>query len=122
MTRATCPYVGCRISDAASRAHRTAMRAASGSFRCRSPSASAAGMLWRRGRARGAGAPRVVVAVIPIYRALGLAPGALHAFRWQMVLARLATDLPLARLARLWLAARAVGMLVTSGTLGGEPV
>jgi uncharacterized protein (TIRG00374 family) len=39
-----------------------------------------------------------------------------------MVLVRLGTRAPIVRLARLWLAGRAVGALVPSGTLGGEPV
>lgn len=66
--------------------------------------------------------PHVVVGAIPLYLALWLATVALHAWRSQIVLDRLGTRLPLVRLARLWLAARAVGTLVPSGTLGGEPV
>jgi len=79
-------------------------------------------VLWRFATAGTAMPARIVVAAIPVYLALWLATVALHAFRWQMVLSRLGTDLPLARLVRLWLAARAVGSLVPSGTLGGEPV
>lgn len=81
----------------------------------------AAWVLWRLA-ATSAVPPRIVLAAIPLWLALWLATVLLHALRWQMVLARLGTHLPLVRLARLWLAGRAVGALVPSGTLGGEPV
>jgi len=84
--------------------------------------AAAAYVLWRFAADQSPVPPRVVLAAVPVYLALWLATVALHAFRWRMVLRRLGTDLPLARLARLWLAARAVGSVVPSGTLGGEPV
>ncbi|MCC6847561.1 MAG: flippase-like domain-containing protein [Deltaproteobacteria bacterium] len=83
--------------------------------------AAAAWVLWRLA-ATSASPPRIVVAAIPLWLALWLATVLLHALRWQMVLGRLGTRLPLPRLARLWLAARAIGSLVPSGTLGGEPV
>ncbi len=79
-------------------------------------------MLWRLASNATVVPPRLVVAALPIYLALWLATVVLHAVRWRMVLRRLGTDLPVARLARLWLAARAVGSLVPSGTLAGEPV
>jgi len=84
--------------------------------------AAAAYVLWRLAADASAVPMRVVVAAIPVYLALWLATVALHAARWRMVLRRLGADLPLGRLARLWLAARAVGSVVPSGTLGGEPV
>jgi uncharacterized protein (TIRG00374 family) len=83
--------------------------------------AGAAWVLWRLATTS-AMPPRIVVAAIPLWLALWLATVLLHALRWQMVLARLGTRLPLGRLARLWLAGRAVGALVPSATLGGEPV
>ncbi len=83
---------------------------------------AAAYALWRFATEGNAMPPRIVLAALPVYLMLWLATVALHAWRWQMVLARLGTTLPLLRLARLWLAARAVGSLVPSGTLGGEPV
>ncbi len=83
---------------------------------------AAAYVLWRLASEASTVPLHVVAAAIPVYLVLWLATVALHAFRWQMVLARLGTHLPLARLARLWLAARAVGSLIPSGTLGGEPV
>lgn len=84
--------------------------------------AAAAWVLWRFAADAGPLPRRIVVAAVPVYLALWLATIALHAIRWRMVLRRLGTDLPLVRLARLWLAARAVGSVVPSGTLGGEPV
>lgn len=84
--------------------------------------AGAAWVLWRVARDTSAIPLRIVVAAIPVYLALWLATVALHALRWQMVLARLGTHLSIVPLARLWLAARAVGILVPSGTLGGEPM
>lgn len=84
--------------------------------------AAAAWVLWRLAADSGPLPHRIVVAALPVYLALWLSTVALHAMRWRMVLRRLGTDLPLVRLARLWLAARAVGSVVPSGTLGGEPV
>jgi uncharacterized protein (TIRG00374 family) len=84
--------------------------------------AAAAWVLWRLAVEAGPAPPRLVLTALPLYLALWLATVALHAARWRMVLRRLGADLPLARLARLWLAARAIGSLVPSGTLGGEPV
>jgi uncharacterized protein (TIRG00374 family) len=66
--------------------------------------------------------PRLVLGALPVYLGLWLATVVLHTVRWRMVLRRLGTDLSLPRLVRLWLAARAVGSVVPSGTLGGEPV
>jgi uncharacterized protein (TIRG00374 family) len=79
-------------------------------------------VLWRFAVDGMAMPPRIVLAAVPAYLALWLATVALHAYRWQLVLGRLGTELPLPRLVRLWLAARAIGSLVPSGTLGGEPV
>ncbi len=84
--------------------------------------AAAAWVVWRWAASADALPTRFVLAALPIYVALWLATVGLHAFRWRMVLRRLGFDLPLLRLARLWLAARAVGSVVPSGTLGGEPV
>jgi glycosyltransferase 2 family protein len=83
---------------------------------------AAAYVLWRFAADRSPVPPRIVLAALPVYLALWLATVALHALRWRMVLHRLGADLPLGRLARLWLAARAVGSVVPSGTLGGEPI
>lgn len=66
--------------------------------------------------------PRMVLGALPVYLALWLATVVLHAARWRMVLRRLGTDLGLALLTRLWLAARAVGTVIPSGTLAGEPL
>jgi len=84
--------------------------------------AAAAYVLWRFATDASPVPPRVVLGALPLYLALWLTTVVLHAFRWQMILRRLGTDVPLARLTRLWLAARAVGAVVPSGTLGGEPV
>jgi uncharacterized protein (TIRG00374 family) len=84
--------------------------------------AAAAWVLWRVAADAGPLPRRIVVGALPVYLGLWLATVALHAVRWRMVLRRLGTDLPLVRLARLWLAGRAVGSVVPSGTLGGEPV
>jgi uncharacterized protein (TIRG00374 family) len=84
--------------------------------------AAAAWVLWRFAADAGPLPHRIVPGALPVYLALWLSTVALHAVRWRMVLRRLGTDLPLVRLARLWLAGRAVGSVVPSGTLGGEPV
>jgi uncharacterized protein (TIRG00374 family) len=82
----------------------------------------AAYVLWQIATEANAVPPRIVVTAIPVYLALWLATVGLHAFRWRLVLTRLGSNVPLARLMHSWLAARAVGSLVPSGTLGGEPV
>ena len=64
----------------------------------------------------------LVPARLPLYFGVALTVVFLRALRWRTVLLRLGVRLPLARLARLWLAGRAVGSLVPSGTLAGEPV
>ena len=84
--------------------------------------AAAAYVLWRWAITAEPVPPRLVLAAVPFYLACWLATVVLHAVRWRMVLRRLGVDPPLARLVRLWLAGRAVGALVPSGTLGGEPV
>jgi uncharacterized protein (TIRG00374 family) len=66
--------------------------------------------------------PQVVLAAVPVYLGLWAATVVVHAWRWRLILRQLGADLPLSHLARLWLAARAVGSLIPSGTLGGEPV
>ncbi len=84
--------------------------------------AAAAYVLWRFAADASPLPPRIVLAALPVYLLLWLSTVVLHAVRWRMVLRRLGTELPLLRLARLWLAARAFGSVVPSGTLGGEPV
>jgi glycosyltransferase 2 family protein len=79
-------------------------------------------VLWRFTASATPAPPRVVLAAVPLYLGLWLATIALHAWRWRLVLRRLGNDVPLPRLMRLWLAARAVGSVIPSGTLGGEPV
>ncbi len=83
---------------------------------------AAAYALWRVAAETSAVPPRVVLAAVPVYLVLWLATIVLHAVRWRMVLRRLGGEVPLARLTQLWLAARAVGVLVPSASLGGEPV
>ena len=77
--------------------------------------AAAAYVLWRFATGASPVPPRVVLGALPVYLALWLATVVLHAFRWQMILRRLGTDVPLGRLTRLWLAARAVGAVVRRG-------
>jgi len=84
--------------------------------------AAAAWVLWRWAVATQPVAPHVVLRAVPFYLACWLATVVLHAVRWRTVLRRLGADPRLARLVRLWLAGRAIGSLVPSGTLGGEPV
>jgi uncharacterized protein (TIRG00374 family) len=103
----------------------TTAPADAGSLRLALPAlagAAAAYLVWHWATHAEPVPPRFVVAAVPVYLALWLATVALHAMRWRMVLRRLGADPPLARLARLWLAGRAIGSLVPSGTLGGEPV
>jgi uncharacterized protein (TIRG00374 family) len=59
---------------------------------------------------------------LPLYLGVVLAIVVLRALRWRIVLERLGIHLGLPRLARLWLAGRAVGSLIPSGTFAGEPV
>jgi len=82
----------------------------------------AAWVLWHVAAARTPLPARLAVGWVPIYVGLVLVTVVLHAARWRMVLRRLGTELPLGLLGRLWLAARAVGWLIPSGSLGGEPV
>jgi uncharacterized protein (TIRG00374 family) len=84
--------------------------------------AAAAYVLWRFATDASPLPPRLVLPALPVYLLLWLATVMLHAVRWRMVLRRLGTELSLLRLTHLWLAARAVGTVVPSGTLGGEPV
>jgi uncharacterized protein (TIRG00374 family) len=65
---------------------------------------------------------RVAPTRLPLYLGVVLVVIVLRALRWRIVLDRLGIGLGLARLARLWLAGRAVGSLIPSGTLAGEPV
>jgi hypothetical protein len=78
-------------------------------------------LLWnvrRSGDALGRFAP----AWAPLYFGIVGAVLVLRTLRWRAVLDRLGAPVPLRRLARYWLAGRAVGSLVPSGTLAGEPV
>jgi uncharacterized protein (TIRG00374 family) len=59
---------------------------------------------------------------LPIYFGLSLTVMALRALRWRLVLRRMGADLGLVHLGRLWLAGRATGSLIPSGTFAGEPV
>jgi len=59
---------------------------------------------------------------LPLYLGVVAVIIVLRALRWRIVLERLGIPLGLARLARLWLAGRAVGSLIPSGTFAGEPV
>lgn len=59
---------------------------------------------------------------LPLYFAMSGTVMALRALRWQLVLRRMGVELGLLRLARLWLAGRAAGSLIPSGTFAGEPV
>ena len=59
---------------------------------------------------------------LPLYLGVVLVSVALRALRWRIVLERLGIPLGLVRLARLWLAGRAVGSLIPSGTFAGEPI
>jgi len=61
-------------------------------------------------------------ALVPAYLGLVIVVVSLFALRWRWVLESLGISLPLPRLMQLWLAARAVGSLIPSGTLAGEPV
>ncbi len=64
----------------------------------------------------------VSLARLPIYLALSLTVMLLRALRWRLVLRRMGVDLGLVHLGRLWLAGRAAGSLIPSGTFAGEPV
>ena len=59
---------------------------------------------------------------LPIYFALSLTVMVLRALRWRLVLRRMGVELGLMHLGRLWLAGRAAGSLIPSGTFAGEPV
>jgi glycosyltransferase 2 family protein len=62
------------------------------------------------------------LARLPVYFALSLAVMTLRALRWRLVLRRMGVELGLVRLAQLWLAGRAAGSLIPSGTFASEPV
>jgi uncharacterized protein (TIRG00374 family) len=64
----------------------------------------------------------VSLARIPLYFSLSLTVMLLRALRWRLVLRRMGVDLGLARLGQLWLAGRAAGSLIPSGTFASEPV
>jgi uncharacterized protein (TIRG00374 family) len=64
----------------------------------------------------------VSLARLPIYFGLSLTVMVLRALRWRLVLRRMGVDLGLVHLGRLWLAGRAAGSLIPSGTFAGEPV
>jgi glycosyltransferase 2 family protein len=65
---------------------------------------------------------RLSLARLPVYFSLSLVVMTLRALRWRLVLRRMGVDLGLVRLGRLWLAGRAAGSLIPSGTFAGEPV
>jgi uncharacterized protein (TIRG00374 family) len=64
----------------------------------------------------------VSLAYVPLYLAVFALVMVLRALRWQLVLRRLGVTLGLGRLAQLWLAGRAAGSLIPSGTFAGEPI
>lgn len=64
----------------------------------------------------------VSLVYLPLYFSMSFIVMVLRALRWQLVLRRMGVELGLARLARLWLAGRAAGSLIPSGTFAGEPV
>jgi uncharacterized protein (TIRG00374 family) len=64
----------------------------------------------------------VSLARLPVYFSLSLTVMLLRALRWRLVLRRMGVELGLMRLGGLWLAGRAAGSLIPSGTFAGEPV
>lgn len=66
--------------------------------------------------------PALAPARLPLYLGTVAVGVLLRTLRWRFVLLRLGVRLPPAQLARLWLAGRAVGSLIPSGMLAGEPV
>jgi uncharacterized protein (TIRG00374 family) len=64
----------------------------------------------------------VSLALVPVYFSLSLTVMLLRSLRWRLVLRRLGAELGLIRLGQLWLAGRAAGSLIPSGTFAGEPV
>jgi glycosyltransferase 2 family protein len=66
--------------------------------------------------------PHVSLAYLPVYLGVLSVVMVLRALRWQIVLRRLGVALGLGRLAQLWLAGRAAGSLIPSGTFAGEPI
>lgn len=82
----------------------------------------AAYLVWRTlGNGRAA-LGQIAPTRLPLCLGLVVASIVLRALRWRIVLERLGISLGLARLARLWLAGRAIGSLIPSGTFAGEPV
>jgi len=80
-------------------------------------------LAWRALPGTRATLDHVQAPLLPLYLALVLLIVVLHALRWRAVLLRLGATAPsLPRLVQLWLAGRAVGSLIPSGTLAGEPV
>ncbi len=65
---------------------------------------------------------RLSLAWLPMYFTLSLTVMTLRALRWRLVLRRMGVELGLFRLGRLWLAGRAAGSLIPSGTFASEPV
>lgn len=59
---------------------------------------------------------------LPVYFGLSFTVLLLKALRWRLVLRRMGVDLGLVQLGRLWLAGRAAGSLIPSGTFASEPV
>lgn len=64
----------------------------------------------------------ISLALVPVYFSLSLSVMLLRTLRWRLVLRRMGAELGLVRLGQLWLAGRAAGALIPSGTFAGEPV
>jgi uncharacterized protein (TIRG00374 family) len=79
-------------------------------------------LLWTNVGEGRAALGHISPARLPIYLGLSLTVLSLKALRWRLVLRRMGVDLGLVRLGRLWLAGRAAGSLIPSGTFASEPV
>jgi len=83
---------------------------------------AAAAVAWQTVPASRAALVHLTLGLVPAYLGLMTVTVSLLALRWRRVLESVGVSLPLLRLMQLWLAARAVGSLIPSGTLAGEPV
>ncbi len=79
-------------------------------------------LVWKNVGEGRAALTHVSLALVPVYFSLSATVMALRALRWRFVLRRMGAELGLPRLAQLWLAGRAAGSLIPSGTFAGEPV